>query len=414
MSGKENIAVLEQHSVNSLNNMVSPTKAKLLGTTRVIDNLHSEIDELKLALETSEAKVKEYKQKCEVINKRSVQVIETLTNTKHENEMMSSMLQRKERRIKDLEEQLTEVSSRADKLEFDQKTKDSRISNYEENETRLVGEMETLKNSYDVLIRSQKEAKKYYQEEIDSLKEQHESFWKERELKLNLNIDKFNSNDLELIENFKKMSDKSSKLEILYQQKNNAIVEALKVLALAAKDHGNKTIKVLNECEEVLKAANRKLPNLEEPGEDSSLDISEESIERVSTPQLTASTPQPPMSLTLPKNFSTRPKIRTESESETPSRKTSSNHDDDKPLQRRMSRRSSRKPSNQDRRKSRIISGDQPLNESFTSFDDVTATADADESTDAISNPTSTPNAKSHQNNRAKRRPKHANKKQNV
>ena len=64
----------------------SPVKNKQ--TSRVIDSLHGEIDDLKTELENVKQTSEDYKKKCAILAKKNDLFVDQLANAKHENESM--------------------------------------------------------------------------------------------------------------------------------------------------------------------------------------------------------------------------------------------------------------------------------------------------------------------------------------
>lgn len=233
----------------------SVSRAK--GTSRVIDELHSTIDTLRQQLESSELEVSKEKKKFTTLKQKSDSLIEQLVNAKHENEVMSGMFKRKERRINDLEEQLTSYASQVDKLNFERNQVNGRMKFLEENEKTSMHEMERLKVSYEALQNSQKEWKSHYFKEISEVKSQLEEFLNTSNSRLDSIASLDNSQtSTELSEIRRKAAD----VESLYGKKSQSMLDALKSLALAARTHGTETRAVLSQCEDVLRRANKEIP----------------------------------------------------------------------------------------------------------------------------------------------------------
>lgn len=250
----------------------SVSRAK--GTSKVIDQLHSTIDALRHQLESSDLEVSKEKRKYSTLKQKSDSLIDQLVNAKHENEVMSGMFKRKERRITDLEEQLTTYASQVDTLNFEKTQVNGKLKFLEENEKTSMHEIERLKVSYEALQNSQKEWKSHYFKEISEVKSQLQEF-------LSTNNSRMSSfaclDNAETSKELSEMRRKAADVESLYGKKSQSMIDALKSLALAAKTHGTETRVVLSQCEDVLRRANQDIPTTPETassGDDNALGTS--------------------------------------------------------------------------------------------------------------------------------------------
>lgn len=81
-----------------------------MSTSKVIDTLHSQIDALQAQLQETTVSLNECRKKNSILSKRNEDMVEQLSNANHQAEIAQSLLKRKERRVADLEEQLTQTA----------------------------------------------------------------------------------------------------------------------------------------------------------------------------------------------------------------------------------------------------------------------------------------------------------------
>ncbi|KAM9922089.1 hypothetical protein OXX80_011972, partial [Metschnikowia pulcherrima] len=145
----------------------SPRKQQ--STSRVIDSLHSQIDDLKQEMETLKMSCGDYKKKSTILASKNDSLVDQLANCKHENDMVNALLKRKERRITDLEAEFDDLSSESESLKQSVKNYKIRCDNLQESSASSTAEFERLKISYDALMASQAEYKRHYQDEVSKL-----------------------------------------------------------------------------------------------------------------------------------------------------------------------------------------------------------------------------------------------------
>lgn len=217
------------------NGSSSPTKSgrvsyspnKSSSSTRVIESLHRQIDELKLELLDTKSRNEELKKKNEIVQKRRDQLVEQLSNAKHDNEVVSSMLDRKERRVADLEEQLQNVSSCADDYKWKFKNLETRCDKLRENESRAVSELERIKIAYDIIVASQKEYRSHYDAQVKELKKKLEEYISDKDTMLQKNISLINKSDATIFRSIKAITLRSREIEERYVKRDQILAESL-------------------------------------------------------------------------------------------------------------------------------------------------------------------------------------------
>lgn len=239
----------------------SPVKNKQ--TSRVIDSLHGEIDDLKTELENAKQTSEDYKKKCAILSKKNDLFVDQLANAKHENDMINALLKRKERRINDLEDQYNELSSSNSSLQLTTKNLKIRCENLQESSASSTAEYERLKIAYDALIASQVEYKKHYQQEITSLVSQFEAYkadTKDHYTTLSSTLEK-NDRDIDAL--LDGLANKRKTMDNLYVSKNKTVIEHLRRLAVVTKAHGEDSKQLLLENTDTIQKLIAKYPDLQ-------------------------------------------------------------------------------------------------------------------------------------------------------
>ncbi|CAH2350010.1 putative SWI5-dependent HO expression protein 3 [[Candida] railenensis] len=255
----------------------SPVKQK--GTSsRVIDSLHTTIDDLKEELDSVKISHDDYKKKYTSASKKNDSFVDQLANAKHENDMVHALLKRKERRIVDLEDQFNDLCSNNESLKLNFKNMKIRCENLQESSASSTAEYERLKIAYDALLASQLEYKRHYSSEITNLTTSFEQYKKQNEEKLNKIAEQFQSNDKDVEILLDSLTNKKKALETLYVNKNKTVLELLGKLSKVAKLHGQESKTVLVDVVESMEELLEKypeLPNKIQEHEKIEVDISE-------------------------------------------------------------------------------------------------------------------------------------------
>ncbi|KAL7666074.1 SWI5-dependent HO expression protein 3 [[Candida] zeylanoides] len=239
----------------------SPAKNK--GTSsRVIDSLHSTIDQLKQELETSRGAHDDYRKKYALAAQKNDSFVDQLANAKHENDMVHALLKRKERRISDLEDQYNDLSSETETLRHNFKNIKIRCENLQESSSSSTAEFERLKIAYDALLASQTEYKRHYSQEVQSLAAQLRQYRHDNDAQMQSLAQQFASNDKDVDTLLDGLTNKRRSLETLYVSKNKAVLDLLGKLARATKLHGAESKSLLVEVVEVVEALLQKYPDL--------------------------------------------------------------------------------------------------------------------------------------------------------
>lgn len=237
--------------IKSPADLLSPTSqygSPKPGTSKVIDTLHAQIDDLRAQLEDAKHKSDDHKTKHESVKKRHDQLVEQLANTKHENDMVNAMLERKGRRISDLEEKLSETIDSTEDYKFNLTSLEVRCKKLQESEQVATSEFERMKIAYETVVTSQKEYREYYSKEIEGLKEKLRRYVDERREKLQETQKLLRSNDTSVQRKMRQFSEQSETLEQQYAVAKNAVIETLKSLSVTCKSHGLDTQIIIDQC----------------------------------------------------------------------------------------------------------------------------------------------------------------------
>lgn len=238
----------------------SPSKKPT--SSKVIDSLHGEIDQLKEELENVKTSNNNYKKKYELANKKNELYIDQLANAKHENDMINALLKRKERRILDLETEHGDLISNNDQLKMNNKNMKIRCDNLQELSASSTAEFERLKIAYDALTASQLEYKRHYESEVLKLNENFKKFKLEYLNKYEQLVANFNNNDKDVDTLLDGLTNKRKTLDNLYFNKNKSILELLTKLASLSKIHGQDTKQILQDNLDNLLLLREKYPDL--------------------------------------------------------------------------------------------------------------------------------------------------------
>ena len=238
----------------------SPRKQQ--STSRVIDSLHSQIDDLKQEMETLKMSCGDYKKKSTILASKNDSLVDQLANCKHENDMVNALLKRKERRITDLEAEFDDLSLESESLKQSVKNYKIRCDNLQESSALSTAEFERLKISYDALMASQAEYKRHYQDEVSKLSKQLESYRQDSAKEMTDIVSKLECNDKDVDALLEGLNSKRTAMDNMLVDRNKSILGLLSLLAKVAKTHGEECKSVLLENVEIINALRGKNPEL--------------------------------------------------------------------------------------------------------------------------------------------------------
>lgn len=244
-------------------NMKIDESPKKPTSSKVIDSLHQEIDELKSELEHLKISNSSYKKKSEILTAKNELYVDQLANAKHENDMINALLKRKERRIFDLENEYNEILSNNENLKLTNKNMKIRCDNLQESSTQNTAEYERLKIAYDALTASQLEYKRHYESELLKLSNNFNEFKQNSIAKYESLASNFNDNDKDIDILLDGLTNKRKTLDNLYFNKNKLILDLLTKLASVCKIHGQESKQILQDNLINLNLLIEKHPDLE-------------------------------------------------------------------------------------------------------------------------------------------------------
>lgn len=233
-------------------------------TSRVIDSLHSEIDELKSEREHLKLSHDEFKKRNAILTSKNDSLLDQLANYKHENDMINALLKRKERRITDLEAEFDLLSSESESLKLSVKNYKIRCDNLQESLASSAAEFERLKIAYDAIVAAQSEYKRHYQEEIAQLTTDLSQHKKLSAAMLSEYMTKIESNDRDVDVLLDSLTSKRKSLDSIYVNRNKTVLEYLGQLARAAKLHGEESRSLMHDNIETINLLREKIPDLQE------------------------------------------------------------------------------------------------------------------------------------------------------
>lgn len=243
---------------------ITKSHAPMNSSTKVIDSLHSKIDELTDELTTLKQSHQELTKKHAVVAKKNDSFVDQLANAKHENDMLSALLKRKERRILDLEDQYNDLNNQIENLLLLNKNMKIRCENLQNNSNASIAEYERLKISYDALIASQMEYRNHYQKELNTLQANFNNYKTENTKRYEELLSSIISNDKDIDTLLDSLTNKRKAMDNIYVNKNNKILLLLTSLAGLIKIHAEDTKGQVEQNVEVISILLEKYPDLQE------------------------------------------------------------------------------------------------------------------------------------------------------
>ncbi|KAI3404974.2 SHE3 [Candida oxycetoniae] len=243
----------------------SPSKGKSSGSSsRVIDSLQKSIDELSLEIARLKTTNQELGKKNQIINGKNESYLDQLANLKHENDMLSALLKRKERRILDLEDQNSEMLNSIENLNLSTKQMKIKFETLNDTNLQSIAEHERLKISYEALVASCQEYKQHYRLELDALQREFDNYKAENYRQWEELQKKTESNDMDIDVLLNSMNNKKKSMDNIYITKNTKILTMLTTLANLVKTHGLESKDILSCNNQVIESLLEKYPDLQE------------------------------------------------------------------------------------------------------------------------------------------------------
>ncbi|KAG5354914.1 SWI5-dependent HO expression protein 3 [Yarrowia sp. B02] len=138
-------------------------------TSKVIAGLQNTIDTLRRELKDQNAKYIEAKKGRDALAKRCDNQNESMESLKHQNEMLNTMIQRKERQIQDVESKMAVQKSRAQTLEKEHADNEARMLDMEERTAAAENKYHQLQASADASADGYRRKEEYLRGEFKTL-----------------------------------------------------------------------------------------------------------------------------------------------------------------------------------------------------------------------------------------------------
>lgn len=152
-------------------------------TSKVIAGLQNSIDTLRRELKDQNAKYIEAKKGRDALAKRCDNQTGSMESLKHQNEMLNTMIQRKERQIQDVESKMAVQKSRAQTLEKEHADNEARMIDMEERTAAAENKYNQLQAASDASADGYKRKEAYLKKEFQTLQESIEGVTKAQEEK---------------------------------------------------------------------------------------------------------------------------------------------------------------------------------------------------------------------------------------
>lgn len=138
-------------------------------TSKVIAGLQNTIDTLRRELKDQNAKYIEAKKGRDAMAKRCDNQNESMESLKHQNEMLNTMIQRKERQIQDVEGKMAVQKSRAQTLEQDHADNEARMLDMEERTAAAENKFHQLHTASDAAADGYRRKEQFLRAEFAAL-----------------------------------------------------------------------------------------------------------------------------------------------------------------------------------------------------------------------------------------------------
>lgn len=180
--------------------VLTPRQNGSMSSTRVIESLHDQIDTLTSTNLQLTVQSKNLLDKLDAAQQKESKLLENSASLKHENENLVSMLNRKTRRLKDVEEELIKYKESQSSLIEEKTALQKKWENSSSEEMVLRQQMEMVRAQYDALMDSHRYYKSHYGSQISTLNEQLENLKVEQRNHAQRVCEKANTLDVKLLE----------------------------------------------------------------------------------------------------------------------------------------------------------------------------------------------------------------------
>lgn len=220
----------------NMQNEHSPSREGSFGgssSTKVIEALHAQIDSLTKTNLDLTVQSNQLLSRLEISTKLQSSHLESVSTLKHENDNLGLMLSRKERRVRDLEQQLAQLKNSYEEAAVDNKNMRQQLQSSDQRESVLENQFQQLQVQYDALLDGQSRYREKYEQEIQSLKDALEHFKQDNEAYVTKSIQNIVTNNAALQDRVKQYSLKYKNLESLNQERMQEL--SLDVESMATK-----------------------------------------------------------------------------------------------------------------------------------------------------------------------------------
>ncbi|AET38920.1 She3p Ecym_3434 [Eremothecium cymbalariae DBVPG len=212
------------HVLHGLNG--SPSKDmnynSVSGSGKVIETLHQQVDALTSTNLQLTKQSNQLLEKLESYNMKEAKYLETISSLKHENENLNSMLNRKTRRVRDLDTELGQLKVSYEDATTSHKHLKDQLENKFANEVELKQQCQLLQVQYDAVVDAQKRYREHYEKEISELKDILNTLKRDNEQFLNDYMTSLARNQLDVDNKLGEYSGKFHRMELSQKE---AVIE---------------------------------------------------------------------------------------------------------------------------------------------------------------------------------------------
>ncbi len=222
-----------------------------MSTSSVIDNLQTTIDRLKREHDIVKEEAQEYQKSNNVFKKKVENLSTQLATITHQNESLSGILKRKDRKIEELDtsaselnEKYSQQSTKEEDLGIKSTTLEKEIENVEKEKIRL-------KKAYETVIEGQKDMKTHFREECLQLSNKLVDLVEEQKVNLQL-INKYNERIQEQEIKQKEILEENQRLRELNQQREESLISSIRKLQAENVRQKESANPIINQCSNLL------------------------------------------------------------------------------------------------------------------------------------------------------------------
>ncbi|SCW01308.1 LAFE_0D09714g1_1 [Lachancea fermentati] len=220
----------------NMNNGDSPTKVPGVGagssSTKVIESLHAQIDNLTTTNLQLTVQSNNLLSRLESANTKQSKQLETISTLKHENDNLNAMLARKERRLKEAEQELVQLKSSFESTSLENQNLQQEMKTSCQRENALDQKLQLLQVQYDALADGQKRYRDLYEKEVAELRSNLQVLKKENDIFITKNIRNVVNNSSVLQQKLNQYGSKFKGLESLSNEHMETLSQRVDKFAL--------------------------------------------------------------------------------------------------------------------------------------------------------------------------------------